>query len=166
VTVGRSPGGCRRQDDMTFGDESGRTFIVCNACATWTDSDTCRPDDLAIAADGRLTVAIDGNGWGNLGVLKFAPDGRTDAASPRWMTDRFYDVAGRNATVSWCVDSRATPEGDYLAVVAGSTHTTVLRLKGTDVPVRVSSLAGNFTQQSESDSRACRCVAVAAWRAR
>jgi uncharacterized delta-60 repeat protein len=158
---GRDGGSLARVDvdgkiDMTFGDESGRTFIVCNACATWDGLGYVPvPTDLAIAADGRLTVAIDGNGWGNLGVLKFAPDGRTDAASPRWMTDRFYDVGwGEMQPSAGASTLVPTPEGDYLAVVAGSTHTTVLRLKGTDGPgASVIGLLGNFTQQSESDSR-------------
>jgi len=71
------------------------------------------------------------------------------------MTDRFYDVGwGEMQPSAGASTLVPTPEGDYLAVVAGSTHTTVLRLKGTDGPgASVIGLLGDFTQQSESDSR-------------
>lgn len=142
--------------DSAFGEQSGRTPIGCVSCGIWDGLGyPAVPTDIAISADGRLTVALDGYGWGHLAMLRFAPDGRMDTGSPRWMTDRFYDMGWRELSPSGGA-SRLLPtkEGDQLAVVAGSNNTTVLRLKGADGPgASVIGLLGDFTQQSESDSR-------------
>jgi hypothetical protein len=43
-------------------------------------------------ADGQLTVALDGYGWGHLALRSFAADGRPDTGSAPSLTDRFYDM--------------------------------------------------------------------------
>ena len=67
--------------------------LTAAAVASGIDSGTpVVPTDIAILADGRLTVALDGYGWGHLALLSFAPDGRTDTGSAPSLTDRFYDM--------------------------------------------------------------------------
>jgi len=142
--------------DSAFGEQSGRTPIGCVSCGIWDGLGyPAVPTGIAISADGRLTVALDGFGWGHLAMLRIAPDGRMDTGSPRWMTDRFYDMGWRELSPSAGASKLLpTKEGDQLAVVAGSNNTTVLRLKGADGPgASVIGLLGEFTQQSESDSR-------------
>jgi hypothetical protein len=154
------------QIDMTFGNESGRTFLDCRSCANWDRMGYApAPTDIATAADGRLIVAVNGNGWGHLAMLSFAPDGRTDTVSPRWMTDRFYDTGWGSLPPSASASKLLTTrEGDRLAVVASQVNTTVLRLRGSDGPgASVVGLLGDFTQQLESDSRglfACRSGSI------
>jgi hypothetical protein len=141
--------------DLAFGDEWGRTLIECDSCAIWDGLGYSRvPTDIAVLADGRLTVALDGYGWGHLALLSFAPDGRTDAGSVPSLTDRFYDMGWRELPPSAGASKLLpTKEGDQLAVVASWSSTTVIRLKASGGPgASVLGLLGDFTQQSESGS--------------
>jgi hypothetical protein len=150
------------QLDPAFGEQSGRTPIECHSCAIWDRLGyPVVPTDIAVLADGRLTVALDGYGWGHLALRSFAPDGRADTGSAPALTDRFYDMGWRELPPSAGASTLLpTKEGELLAVVAGSQGTTVIRLKASAGPgASVIGLLGDFTQQSESDSRgllACR----------
>jgi len=154
------------QLDLTFGDEWGRTFIDCQSCGLWDRLGyPVVPTDIAILADGRLTIALYGYGWGHLALRSFAPDGRTDTGSARWLTDRSYDTGWRELPPSAGASKLLpTQEGDLLAVVAGLAGTTVIRLQASDGPgASVIGLLGDFTQQSESDSGgllACRSGSI------
>ena len=139
--------------DSSFGEQSGRTPVSCDSCATWDRLGyPIIPTDIAILADGRLTVALDGYGWGHLALRSFAADGRTDTGSTPSLNDRFYDMGWREMSPSAGASKLLpTKEGDQLAVVAGSTNTTVIRLKASGGPgASVIGLLGDFTQQSES----------------
>ncbi len=141
--------------DATFGEQSGRTPVSCDSCATWDRLGyPVVPADIAIRADGRLTVALYGYWGGHLALRSFAPDGRTDTGSaPSW-TDRFYDMGWLELPPSAGASKLLpTEKGDQLAVVAGDISTTVIRLKGSvGTGASVIGLLGDFTQQSESDS--------------
>ena len=143
--------------DPAFGDGTGRTAIDCASCALWDGIGYPRlPTDIAVLADGRLAVALDGYGCGQLAMLSFAPDGRPDPGSAPSLADRFYDMGWRELPPS-AGASRLFPtkEGDPLAAVAGwQSTTTVIRLKASGGPgASVIGLQGDVTQQSESDSR-------------
>jgi uncharacterized delta-60 repeat protein len=154
------------QLNPAFGEQSGRTPIDCVSCAVWDRLGYSRiPTDIAVLADGRLTVALDGNGWGHLALRSFAPDGRTDTGSAPSLTDRFYDMGWRELPPSaGAAKLLPTQEGGQLAVVAGWASTTVIRLKASDGPgASVIGLLGDFQQRSESDSRsllACRSGSI------
>jgi uncharacterized delta-60 repeat protein len=154
------------QLDLTFGDEWGRTAIDCQSCGLWDRLGyPVIPTDIAILADGRLTIALDGNGLGHLALRNLAPDGRTDSGSAPSLTDRFYDIGWPEQPPSAGASTLLpTQEGELLAVVAGSASTTVIRLQATDGPgASVIGLQGDVTQQSESDSRgllACRSGSI------
>ncbi|HYN39634.1 MAG TPA: Calx-beta domain-containing protein [Rhodospirillales bacterium] len=150
------------QLDPAFGEQSGRTPVACDSCAIWDRLGyPVVPTDIAVLADGRLTVALYGYGWGHLALRSFAPDGRADTGSAPSLTDRYYDMGWRELPPSAGASTLlATKEGDQYAAVAGSQGTTVIRLKASGGPgANVIGLLGDFTQQSESDSRgllACR----------
>lgn len=148
--------------DSSFGEQSGRTPASCDSCAIWDRLGYSRVvTDIAVLADDRLTVAFDGYGWGHLALRSFAADGRADTGSAPSLADRFYDMGWLEKPPSAGASKLLpTNEGEQLAVVAGSTSTTVIRLKATGRPgASVVGLLGDFTQQSESDRRslvACR----------
>jgi hypothetical protein len=150
------------QLDLTFGDEGGRTRIECYSCALWDGLGyPVAPTDMAVLADGRLTVAVHGYEWGHLALRSLAPDGRADTGSAPSLTDRFFDMGWPELPPSTGASTLlATKEGDQYAAVAGSQGTTVIRLQASDGPgASVIGLLGNSTQQSESDSsglQACR----------
>jgi uncharacterized delta-60 repeat protein len=144
------------QLDMTFGEEWGLSGIFCRSCILWDQLGYARvPTDIEVLADGRLAVALDGYGWGQLAMLSFTPDGRPDTSSMPSLTDRFYDVGWRDLPPSAGVSRLlSTAEGELLAVVAGSQGTIVMRLKASEGSgASVIGLQGDVTQQSESGSR-------------
>jgi uncharacterized delta-60 repeat protein len=143
------------QLDPAFGEAPGRIPVDCRSCGIWDRLGyTLVPTDIAVLADGRLSVSLYGYEWGHLAVLGFAPDGRATAGSTSLLTDRFYDMGWRELPPTAGTSKLLpTEEGDQLAVVAGSASTTVIRLKGSSGPgASVIGLLGDFTQQYESDS--------------
>lgn len=147
------------QLDMTFGEASGLTSISCSSCVVWDQLGYARdPTSIAVLLDGRLAVALDGYGWGQLSMLSFTADGRPDTSLIPSLADRFYDVGWRDLPPSAGVTRLlSTVEGDLLAVVAGSQGTIVMRLKASGGSgASVIGLQGSVTQQSESDSRGLR----------
>ncbi len=141
--------------DSSFGEQTGRTPVSCASCYTWDRLGyPVIPTDIAVLADGRLTVAVDGYGWGHLALRSFAADGHTDSSSAPSLGDRFYDMGWRELPpTAGASKLLPTKEGDHLAVVAGLTSTTVIRLKGRGGPgASVIGLLGDFTQQFESAS--------------
>ncbi len=148
--------GADGQLDPAFGDRTGLTRINCDSCGIWDQLGYSRvPTDIAVLADGRLAVALDGYGWGQFAMLSFAPDGRTDTGSAPPLTDRFYDMGWRELPPSAGASQLLLTEGgNQLAVVAGWQGTTVIRLKSSGGPgASVVGLQRDFTQQSEPDSR-------------
>lgn len=144
------------QLDLAFGEDWGRTSIFCRSCTTWDQLGYERiPTGIAVLADGRLAVALDGYGWGQPAILSFAPNGLPDTSSTASSADRFFEVGWRDLPpTAGASRLLSTTEGELLAVVAGSQSTTVLRLNASGGPgASVIGLQGDFTQQSESDSR-------------
>ncbi|MGL6223137.1 MAG: Calx-beta domain-containing protein [Steroidobacteraceae bacterium] len=143
------------QLDAAFGEQAGRTPVSCSSCGTWDRLGyTPIPADIAVLADGRLTVGMYGYEWGQLAVQSYAPDGKAAAGSTSLLTDRFYDMGRRDLPpTAGASKLLPTAEGDQLAVVAGMAGTTVIRLKGSSGPgASVIGLLGDFTQQSEAAS--------------
>jgi uncharacterized delta-60 repeat protein len=142
--------------DPSFGDQSGRTAISCVSCGLWDQMGYPRvPTDIAVLADGRLAVAMDGYGWGNLAMLSFAPDGRADAGLSPSLADRFYDTGwGGHPPSADASKLLPTHDGGLHAVIAGGHSTTVIRMRASGGPgASLVGLQGDLWQQSESHSR-------------